>query len=173
MLRMLRLNTMNRYTIKKQKTRAKPHEQNQSSRQAGFTLIELMIIIAIIGIIASMAMVSYKDYLTRSKVSTGLELAASTKLAVSEYYSSEGRLPETNAEAGLPMPTSTVSKYANSVGIGVAPSTGTVTITYKGFGDLAAGKTLLLVPSLTGGAVAWDCYSTDLSVTLTPSSCRD
>jgi type IV pilus assembly protein PilA len=132
-----------------------------------------MIIIAIIGILASMAMVSYMDYLMRSKVSTGLALVASTKLAVSEYYASGGRLPETNAEAGLPMPTSTTSKYANSVGIGVAPSSGTITITYKAIGKLAAGKTLLLVPSVTGAAVKWDCYSNTLGVTLTPTSCRD
>jgi len=151
----------------------KSYRQFQPAGQAGFTLIELMIIIAIIGILASLAMVSYKDYLMRSKISTGLELAASAKLAVSEFYSSEGRLPETNADAGLPMPTSTTSQYANSVGVGVAPSSGTVTITYEAIGDLAAGKTLLLVPEVVAGAVKWDCYSNDLGVTMTPTSCRD
>jgi len=151
----------------------KSHRRLQSARQTGFTIIELMIILAIIAILASMASVSYKDYLMRSKVSTGLALAASTKLAVAEYYASEGQLPDTNSAAGLPKPTSTVSKYVSSVGIGVTPTTGTIVITYKAFGDLLAGKTLLLAPSLEQGAVKWKCSSTTLGVTLTPTTCRD
>lgn len=132
-----------------------------------------MIVIAIAAILASMAMVSYKDYLMRSKISTGLELTAGAKLAVAEYYASEGLLPVMNASAGLPLPTSTVSKYVSSVGIGVTPTSGTITVTYKAFGDLAAGKTLLLIPSLERGAVKWKCTSNTLGVTLTPTSCRD
>lgn len=157
----------------KQKISFKSHRQSKPARQAGFTIIELMITVAITAILAAMAVVSYKDYLMRSKVSTGLALASSAKLAVSEYYASDGVLPETNAEAGLPTPTSIVSKYVNSVGVGVAPSSGTISITYKAIGELPAGKTLLLVPAVTGGAVKWKCYSTTLGVTLTPTSCRD
>jgi type IV pilus assembly protein PilA len=163
---------MTRYKFKRIKS-VKSHGQSQSARQAGFTIIELMIVLAIIAILAAMAMVSYKDYLMRSKISTGLALASSAKLAVSEYYSSDGVFPETNAEAGLPMPTSIVSKYVNSVGVGVAPTSGTISITYKAIGELPAGKTLLLEPAMTGGAVKWKCYSTTLGVTLTPTTCRD
>ena len=85
----------------------------------------------------------------------------------------DGVLAEANTEVGLPMPTSIVSKYVNSVGVGVAPSSGTISITYKAIGDLPAGKTLLLVPTVTGGGVKWKCSSTTLGVTLTPTTCRD
>jgi type IV pilus assembly protein PilA len=133
-----------------------------------------MITVAIIGILASMAVVSYKDYMTRSKISTGLVLTASAKLAVSEYYNSVGGLlPETNAAAGLPMPTSITNKYTTSVSIGVAPSTGTITVTFATIGDLAAGNTLVLVPTPSRGTMRWKCSSTTLSSTLKPSACRD
>ena len=133
-----------------------------------------MITIAIIGILASMAIVSYKDYMMRSKISSGLALTSAAKLAVSEYYNSEGgTLPETNAAAGLPMPTSITNKYTTSVSIGVAPSSGTITITFAQIGDLAAGNTLLLVPTPTGASMKWECSSATLSNTLKPTACRD
>jgi type IV pilus assembly protein PilA len=151
----------------------KPHRQFQPSRQTGFTLIELMITVAIIGILASMAIVSYQDYVTRTKISDGLALAGAAKLAVSEYYSTESLLPESNTAAGLPLPTSITSNYTSSVSIGVTPISGTITITYSGIGTLADGKTLLLVPMPSITTIKWECTSTTLSNTLRPSSCRD
>ncbi|MDH3900670.1 MAG: pilin [Gammaproteobacteria bacterium] len=107
-------------------------------------------------------------------MSSGLALTSAAKLAVSEYYNSEGgTLPETNAAAGLPMPTSITNKYTTSVSIGVAPSSGTITITFAQIGDLAAGNTLLLVPTPTGASMKWECSSATLSNTLKPTACRD
>jgi len=140
--------------------------------QAGFTLIELMIIIGIIGILASMAMTSYKDYLVRSKVSGGIALAASAKSGVGEYYATRGVMPETNGEAGLAAANTITNDYVDSVTIGTVPATGTITITYKEIGGVNAGDTILLSPRLTGGSVAWTCLSNTMASAFLPSSCR-
>ena len=99
--------------------------------QGGFTLIELMIIIGIIAILANLAMVSYRDYLTRSKVSSGVVLAASAKSAVAEYYANNGVMPEDNSDAGLAPANNIANDYVVSVSIGTVPTTGTITITRR------------------------------------------
>ncbi len=69
--------------------------------QKGFTLIELMIVIAIIGILAAIALPAYQDYTKRSRVSEGLSLAGGAKSALTEYYASNNKWPSDNAEAGI------------------------------------------------------------------------
>ncbi len=163
-IRPSRLNMLKFHTVR----------ERTGTRQAGFTIVELMITLAIIGILGSMAIVSYQDYMTRSKISGGIALTSAAKLAVSEYYNSQGgQLPATNAAAGLPMPTSITNKYASSVSIGVVPSSGTITITYSTIGNLAAGNTLVLVPTPTGASMRWECSSPTLGANLIPSACRD
>jgi type IV pilus assembly protein PilA len=139
--------------------------------EAGFTLIELMIIIAIIAILVNMAMVSYKDYLVRSKVSSGVILAAAAKAAVSEYYANTGKLPEDNNAAGLAPANNISNDYVTSVGIGTVPSTRTITITYNK-PELNPGDSILLRPEAGSGSMKWTCYSTTMKSTMLPSSCR-
>ena len=131
-------------------------------QQQGFTLIELMIVIAIIGILAAIAIPAYQDYTIRSKVSEGLNMATVAKLAVSETFSSEGGLvAANNANYGLPQPASISGNYVSTIEI--TDATGTITITYRnsGFGGnptADGGKTIFLDPSTANpGIFEWVC----------------
>jgi type IV pilus assembly protein PilA len=129
-------------------------------QQKGFTLIELMIVIAIIGILAAIAIPAYQDYTIRSKVSEGLNLAGAAKLAVAETYDSEGKfMIASNASYGLPSANSINGNYVTSVAI--SDASGTITITYKdsGLGGTppADGMTMILDPEPRQGSMEWAC----------------
>jgi type IV pilus assembly protein PilA len=128
--------------------------------QKGFTLIELMIVVAIIGILAAIALPAYQDYTIRTKVTEGLSLAGGAKLAVADSYTSVGALPADNAAAGLPTPANIASKYVKSVTV----ANGVISIIYGNTGTLGGnpvmdGKTVTLTPDVTThtGAVTWTC----------------
>ena len=138
-------------------------EGNIMKLQKGFTLIELMIVIAIIGILAAIAIPAYQDYTIRAKVSEGLNLAGAAKLAVAETYDSEGRFKAAeNASYGLPEATSINGNYVTSIAI--SDGSGTITITYKNSGlggtPEADGKTLVLDPEARQGSMEWACDGT-------------
>ena len=140
--------------------------------QKGFTLIELMIVIAIIGILAAVAIPAYQDYTVRAKVSEGLGLADGAKTAVSETLQSTGTLPTNNTVAGLPNPNSISGNNVASVGV----ANGIITVTYTNIPALAAGSnTLLLTPSTTPGSIKWKCSrasGTTVPAKYLPSNCR-
>ena len=136
-------------------------------KQHGFTLIELMIVVAIIGILAAIALPAYQDYTKRAHVSEGLTLGSSAKGAIVEYYESQGELPDSNPRAGLVTATSITGNAVRSIQV---ESSGEVTITYNT--KVVAGATIILSPSTSGGSLRFTCDQGTLEGKYRPASCR-
>ncbi len=143
-------------------------------KQQGFTLIELMIVVAIIGILAAIAIPAYQDYTIRAQVSEGLSLSSGAKAAVAEFYQDSGAWPANNTEAGLAVPTDIQGKYTLSVTVTTVGGNANVTVAY---GDEAnttlSGATLILEGIDNTGAIEWDCQAGAVLVPKwLPSACR-
>jgi type IV pilus assembly protein PilA len=124
--------------------------------QKGFTLIELMIVVAIIGILAAIAIPAYQDYTIRAQVTEGLNLAGAVKTGIAEAYANTGSWPADLTAAGGDKNNKPSGKYVSSVDV----TNGVITITYGNQANvsLAATPTLLLTPGVSvNGDVAWIC----------------
>ncbi|EPI1413284.1 pilin, partial [Neisseria gonorrhoeae] len=123
--------------------------------QKGFTLIELMIVIAIVGILAAVALPAYQDYTARAQVSEAILLAEGQKSAVTEYYLNHGIWPKDNTSAGVANPTEIKGKYVQSVTV----TNGVVTAQMKpsGVNNEIKDKKLSLWAKRQDGSVKWFC----------------
>jgi len=142
--------------------------------QRGFTLIELMIVVAIIGILAAIAIPQYQDYTIRARVTEGFNLAGAVKTGVAEYYNTNSpNWPTSNTLAGVA--DSITSKYVTSVLVDNT-NPGQIVITYSASIGLTGGQQVILSPiassGASAGAVDWACTGGNLSGKYRPANCR-
>ena len=133
-------------------------------KQQGFTLIELMIVVAIIGILAAVALPAYQDYTNRAKVSEMILAGADAKINISEFVQVKGTL--TNAGSGISIPTGGKNVSSSS---SIAKATGIITVLSSG---ITPSVTIVLTPDMdaTSGVVTWTC--TGSPAKLLPASCK-
>jgi len=140
------------------------------SNHSGFTLIELMIVVAILAILMAIAIPAYQDYTIRAQVTEGMNLAGGAKSAIWDYWSSKGDFPDDNIEAGL---AATIKgEYVSQISI---DNQGQITITFgSNANSLIAGKYLILKAESDVGdaSMEWSCDQGDLPSKYRPARCR-
>jgi type IV pilus assembly protein PilA len=143
---------------------------NMKKEQRGFTLIELMIVVAIIGILAVIAIPVYRSYIIRSQISEGLTLSAGAKEAVSEYFMDRGVWPADNAEAGLADKHDIIGKYTEHVAV----NDNVIEIKYGYDANTAIfNQKVTLTAEDNGGSIGWVCASAGtVQPKHLPAACR-
>lgn len=149
-------------------------------KQQGFTLIELMIVVAIIAILAAIAISQYQDYVIRSQVSEGSALADGTKTAVAEFYQNRGRFPATNESAGLSAEGEIKGEYVSAIDVSAGGTPGVIGAAYAG--PKAHNKLSSVAPTTdlglqfsavtNEGSIEWHCISGAVLQKWCPSSCE-
>lgn len=142
-------------------------------RTAGFTLIELMIVVAIIAILAAIAIPAYQNYLIRAQVSEGVSLATAAKAGVWDFTANTGRFPPSNLSAGLAQPASISGIYVSSVNV----TNGLVKVAFNGpkTNVLISNQVLVFSPTTGAGSIQWTCASANTTIPgqYLPSVCRN
>lgn len=142
-----------------------------SREQEGFTLIELMIVVAIIGILAAIAIPTYQDYTRRAYISEALVAASAVKTAMEEYHAANNLWPSTNASAGVPDATASRGSSIARLDIQVSGTVSIIDIEVSN--KVAANAHIWLVPqSGTSGSYRWVCSADTILSGMMPSTCR-
>jgi len=136
--------------------------------QQGFTLIELMIVVAIIGILAAIAIPAYSDYTERAKVSELVTLGSACKASVSEYYQAQGVFPTDNNAAGCN--SAATAKVSSITVTGTSNTSGTITVASNL--TKASGNYVLIGTPTANDSVEWDCRTSTILKKYLPANCR-
>jgi type IV pilus assembly protein PilA len=136
-------------------------------KNKGFTIIELMIAVAIIGVLAAIAIPAYQNYIIRAKVSEALTFASQAKTSVAEYYQSQGTLPTSNTQAGLA--TSITGTNVSAVSV---DTNGAITVTASVSGVNTASSNIVFTPTTSPSGITWVCTGGNLDNQYRPSNCK-
>ena len=144
--------------------------RDMQKKQQGFTLIELMIVVAIIGILAAIAIPAYQDYTIRAQISEGLTLSAGAKSAVSEYFMNHGAWPSNNDDAGLADQHDIMGKYTEHISV----KDNVIEIKYEYDANAAiTNEKIELTATNNDGSISWTCASAGtIKPNHLPAACR-
>ena len=137
---------------------------------SGFTLVEIMIVVAIIGILAAIAIPAYQDYTIRAQISEGLTLSAGAKAAVTEYFVMSGAWPGDNADAGLANEDEIIGKYTKEVHV----EDNVIEIIFGFDAHTAISDEKIILSAIdNGGSISWTCASDgNIQDKHLPAACR-